>query len=160
MDGSGSRRFGGSSSPIVPARTSSALLLLGLAEEFARLHRLYGTVRARLKPDFYARNVELYHWAQVIGALQAPRVQQELDACRRQVMNIIVEQEHGALRHDDGVFAPALDRTRWTWMDYQITPEVSHDPALLGRICDKRLVKRLQQALHLQIKAVRFATGI
>lgn len=133
-----------------------------LVVEFVKLHFQYGTARAFRREGFYDNNVQLFHWAQVLGAQHAPRVQNELNSIRRQVMEVLTRQMHERIRHGDPIIAPAQkeQRARWTWMDYQITPEVSHDAALTGLVCDFQLVVHLKHALRNQIEAIKLITGI
>lgn len=134
---------------------------VGLKEEFARLHWLYGP-RAFRKPEFYAMNVQLFHYAQVLCTMHAPRIQAELDQVRKDIMEMLVEQMIERLQLSDAILAPApiVQRQRWTWLDYQITPEVSHDPNMTGLVCSRTLTLQLKSALAHQVKAVKQIVGI
>jgi hypothetical protein len=131
-------------------------------EKFRFLSHSYGSVRQIRKDGYLEAQVELYHLAQFIGSHTCPAIQKDLERARRDAMEQLVKFEFDHLATADSIFAPAKcqnDR-RWTWVDYQITPEVAGDPNLTGRIVTKDVTIRLQQALKAQVRAILRRVGM
>ncbi|MGH9426568.1 MAG: hypothetical protein ACRD2L_09755 [Terriglobia bacterium] len=143
------------------ARISSNLL--PLIQRFRELaistqaqgSRQHGRHAARMKVGQVEAQIEMFLIAQAICALTQPKLQESLDKTRAAIVAEIVGYKHD-LSSADAVVTPAdhLKCLRWSWRDYQITPEVSHDPELAGRVVSYRLVTKLRHLHKAQVRVV------
>lgn len=129
-----------------------------LIERFRSLHNEFGRTLHIKRYGFRRAQIELFQLAQAIAQIHCPRIQQELTDVRTEIM----EELTNGLDHisfSDAVMAPSTC-TRHLWSDYQITPEVSIDPRLTGRIVNRKLVVRLSALRRRQIAFVLKIAGL
>jgi len=125
-----------------------------LIQRFRELHLAYGRAHNSHKDGFREANIELFILAQAIGALYAPGVQQSLNETRRAIVKDLLTGPQ-RLTMIDAVMAPVGKRkVNYVWSDYQITPEISVDPELLGRVVSHKLTRKLLKTQRLQISLV------
>ena len=144
------------------SRTSEAGSMRGgdsdLIETFVQLHNMFGSVRKAYLPSYRSANVQLFHLAQAIGTVYLPTTQMSLDMWRRRAMEQLVELAIKQIGMIEGVMYPDK-QARWTWMDYQITPEVACDPGLTGRVVSSSVVTGLARAHKAQVQGVLRKAG-
>lgn len=99
---------------------------------------------------------ECWAYAQALGALAFPALQQELEKTRRQVMEVIGAVR--ALQHGSpfgSVIAPGKKisyQARWT--DHQVSPEFTRDPTLTGIIIPRGISQKLVKLHRQQVSAI------
>jgi hypothetical protein len=96
---------------------------------------------------------ELFNLAQAICALANPTVQRKLDLLREEIM-----VQLGLELRTRATGASIMRRSHprpILWWEYQITPELSHDPTIVGNAVLKPYVKKLKEALRAQAAVIR-----
>lgn len=128
-----------------------------VVHHFVELSRRFShppTSKGSFRAIYQSRQVDLYHLAQVITARVFPDVQSNLDQCRRVIMD---ELTKGPCHSSVIGLIPRNVPSRFVrWNEYQITPEISFDPSVTGRVASGVNVKRLKQCLFEQFKAIQF----
>jgi hypothetical protein len=102
---------------------------------------------------FDQAQIELFQLAQAICAIVNPEVQLRLDLLREEIM----AQLRLALKTSaTGAVVVRRKAARPTlWWEYQITPELTHDPTIVGSAVLRPYVTKLKQALRDQAAAIR-----
>lgn len=127
---------------------------------FRELYRAFGRTSLTAKPGYDQAQIELYILAQALGSLYAKQTQDQLNACRREAMQQLMG-ELKKLRYSDAVMAPVnTNRRRMNWADIQITPEVTMDLRLIGRVVDNKLVAKLNALRRKQISQILRIVGV
>lgn len=105
---------------------------------------------------YQKRQVEIYHLVQMTIARVHPLIQAEVHFCRSKIMEEITTQpdirDSGFSRHS---MQPQRARGFVRWYEYQITPEISFDPTITGRLASSTYVQQLKHALYAQHQAVQ-----
>jgi len=99
---------------------------------------------------------ECYVLAQALTSLTSPRIQQELDATRREVMELLdrVRQLQQGVAFGDVVTPVRRISYNERWSDHQVSPEFSRDPYVSGFIVPRVLSTRLIKLHKQQIAAI------
>jgi len=102
---------------------------------------------------FDQAQIDLFHLAQALCTLINPEIQLRLDLLREEIM----AQLRLALRTSaTGAVVVRRKVTRPTlWWEYQITPELAHDPTIVGHAVLRPYVTKLKQALRDQAAAIK-----
>lgn len=95
---------------------------------------------------------ELFQLAQAIVSQQAPQLQAELTAARRDVM-IYITRHEPPIFNTDHMMAP-LKAFRFRWSDIQITPELFLDPYIKGVRVPKPVANKLIKLHRIQVRYV------
>lgn len=102
------------------------------------------------KRIWLASQVELFHLAQVIATHECISIQEALTEARRRVIHYLVVDH--TVQTLPIVFKNS--RKSLTWDTFQITPEISHDPALAGITIPDALARDLLTLHKAQIGAI------
>jgi|SRR5215467_2890008 len=108
---------------------------------------------ADARRHFDQAQIDLFQLAQAICAIVAPDIQLRLDLLREEIM--------AQLRLELRTSATGAQVVRRKhprpvlWWEYQLTPELSHDPYIAGNAVLRPYVTRLKEALRAQAAAVR-----
>jgi len=131
--------------------------LSSLLDNFYFLRKRYAHSPGRnASPDarrhFDQAQIELFYLAQAICAILNPEVQLRLDLLREEIMAQLRLQLRtsatGAAVVRRKVTRPTL------WWEYQITPELTHDPTIVGSAVLRPYVTKLKQALRDQAAVI------
>ncbi len=121
-------------------------MLRDLTTEFrtlnTRYHRLHRHSPLNEHLEFTRAQVELWQLAQAICALREPALQSHLDQTRRKIM-----EELRKLKHGGAAVRVVKYARRMRWYDFQLTPEISIDPGLTGRVTNQRNLNELRRLL-------------
>lgn len=137
-----------------------------LIETFRNLHFQFGSARDWDKPYFRQANIDMFHLAQAICTLYHPLIQVELDKQRKLIVEEFAAQTlKGKWLAGASIMAPQgmgqpISRKQMIWSDFQITPEISCDPNLTGRVINRALTYKLNKLLRKQTTTVRRLVGI
>jgi hypothetical protein len=96
---------------------------------------------------------ELFNLAQAICAIVNPAVQHRLDLLREEIM-----AQLGLELRTRATGASIMRRKHprpILWWEYQITPELAHDPTIVGNAVLRPYVKKLKDALREQAAIIR-----
>jgi len=129
-----------------------------LLDRFYHLTRRYAhppgrNASADARRHFDQAQIELFHLAQAICALLNPEVQLRLDLLREEIMaQLRLELRTCAT----GAFVVRRKHPRPVlWWEYQITPELTHDPTIVGNAVLRPYVSRLKTALRDQAAVIK-----
>ena len=122
-----------------------------LSKHFAHSPGRNATPAARR--HFDQAQIDLFQLAQAICAIVNPEVQLRLDLLREEIMAqlrlALKTCATGAVVVRRKAMRPTL------WWEYQITPELTHDPTIVGSAVLRPYVKKLKEALRDQAAAIR-----
>ena len=137
------------------ANDNSSLAIL--LERFSYLSARYTHPPGRnasedARRHFNTAQRELFNLAQAICAILNPEVQLRLDLLREEIM----AQLSLELRAPTGAAVVRRKHPRpILWWEFQITPEVTHDPTIVGNAVLRPYVNKLKQALRDQAAVLR-----
>jgi len=96
----------------------------------------------------------MYNIAQALCAAEAPEVQHELDAVRREIVDQ-VSRNRPVVEPSPGVFTPLPKKIKQCdWTDFQLTPEITISPLVAGHLVPRDLVNRLLKLHRMQVSVV------
>lgn len=133
--------------------TEKAIALFRELESRFR-HPPHGGRKSQLSALFQRSQLDLYHLAQ---RLAPPAAQERLDALRRQVVQILLDQSGS--KRSDHVIKPTKRANNLRWWEIILTPELEKDLAISYKKVPFALARDLQEAHRVQVQAVRRIVG-